>query len=834
LAVIKNMIVRVGADLSGLTSEFKKSSGATGSFAKQTEQALKNSALSLGSLKKSMAQGGKNEAIVSLTDRIRELEAEQKALKAAGFSWGYEGFEGNEKLLRDLKGELNDYIRSLKDTGESTEEVAEKTGKLGAAAQSTKSRLKDIASNVLSLSKRSKTSTAGLESLVRSIRRIGLVTAGLHLVKSIFGELGSIVRQYISQNEALQAQTTALKNSLGQALAPAINLVANALSAVMPYIVGVSNAIGSLITNLFGSGWTTVADSANAAAAAIGGAGGAQKEFNRQLAGFDEITKLNAESGGGGGGGGASSTTTTLEGKTPAWLSGLSEEIQTFAAEGNFFGIGEAIADSLNKGIDNLKLSPTSLGTKVGKWLKNALSAGFGFVSTFDWYGSAELIANNFSDALAELFPKYAEIKAKLAEYSRVSKNPHVNVDLRPSEAAAVTLYKQIKEKLAEYSRVSKNPRVNIDAQANLTTYRDQLKSKFIDFQARLTTWQDNLRNKLIDWIANVKTWRDNLKNKSTDFQARLTTWQDNLRNKLIDWIANVKTWRDNLKNKSTDFQVNLTSWKDSLNNKVVDFQSRLTTWKDALSGKVVDFQSRLTTWKDALSGKVVDFQSRLTTWKDALSGKVVDFQSRLTTWKDALSGKVVDFQSRLTSWKDSLQNKAIAFQSNLTTWKDSLGNKVLTFAANVVKGWTGSLVDKLGISSLTSKLNMILPKIGIDWGEVSALGKTFRYPKGFSIKWNATGAILNGAQLFGRVGNTFLGGGEAGREAILPLDRNTWWMDKIADRVALRVSGGGQSGEQNITVNLVVDGKILASTVVRHVNAQARATGRNPLAAYM
>ncbi len=114
-----------------------------------------------------------------------------------------------------------------------------------------------------------------------------------------------------------------------------------------------------------------------------------------------------------------------------------------------------------------------------------------------------------------------------------------------------------------------------------------------------------------------------------------------------------------------------------------------------------------------------------------------------------------------------------------------------------------------------------------------SKLGSlSVKYPK-FDIKWNATGAILDGAQLFGRVGNTLLGGGEAGREAVLPLDRNTGWMDKIADKVALRVTGG-QSDNQTITINLVVDGKILASTVVRNINAQAKATGKNPLAAYM
>ena len=37
----------------------------------------------------------------------------------------------------------------------------------------------------------------------------------------------------------------------------------------------------------------------------------------------------------------------------------------------------------------------------------------------------------------------------------------------------------------------------------------------------------------------------------------------------------------------------------------------------------------------------------------------------------------------------------------------------------------------------------------------------------GFNLTWNAKGGILDGAQIFGMLGNSFLGGGEAGKEAV-------------------------------------------------------------------
>ncbi len=39
-----------------------------------------------------------------------------------------------------------------------------------------------------------------------------------------------------------------------------------------------------------------------------------------------------------------------------------------------------------------------------------------------------------------------------------------------------------------------------------------------------------------------------------------------------------------------------------------------------------------------------------------------------------------------------------------------------------------------------------------------------------FTLKWNAEGGVLNKPTIFGAIGNTLLGGGEAGAEAIAPI----------------------------------------------------------------
>ena len=117
------------------------------------------------------------------------------------------------------------------------------------------------------------------------------------------------------------------------------------------------------------------------------------------------------------------------------------------------------------------------------------------------------------------------------------------------------------------------------------------------------------------------------------------------------------------------------------------------------------------------------------------------------------------------------------------------------------------------------------LPHLQIDWEPASnAIAKFFgvtAIPR-MSVQWFAKGGILDGAQLFGRMGSTLLGGGERGREAILPLDTNTGWMDVLAHRIAQTISTEG--GDVNATIKVVLDGEVLTTTVMKGLRSRARA----------
>ena len=87
-----------------------------------------------------------------------------------------------------------------------------------------------------------------------------------------------------------------------------------------------------------------------------------------------------------------------------------------------------------------------------------------------------------------------------------------------------------------------------------------------------------------------------------------------------------------------------------------------------------------------------------------------------------------------------------------------------------------------------------------------------------FSVDWYARGGVFDKPTLFTSGGR--LGGlGEAGAEAIVPLENNTQWLDKIADRLSDKLGGG-----RNIV--LQVDGKTFGQIRVDSINALTKQTG--------
>ena len=130
-------------------------------------------------------------------------------------------------------------------------------------------------------------------------------------------------------------------------------------------------------------------------------------------------------------------------------------------------------------------------------------------------------------------------------------------------------------------------------------------------------------------------------------------------------------------------------------------------------------------------------------------------------------SGSAVDWiKKKFNGFKDMLKSVKNTFGDI----KDAIADK-LEEARKKVSG----VIDKikgffpLKIGKIFS--NLKIPKISVSGGKAPfGIAGKGSLPS-FNVKWNAQGGVLDQPTIFGRMGETFLGGGEAGPEAIAPID---------------------------------------------------------------
>lgn len=145
----------------------------------------------------------------------------------------------------------------------------------------------------------------------------------------------------------------------------------------------------------------------------------------------------------------------------------------------------------------------------------------------------------------------------------------------------------------------------------------------------------------------------------------------------------------------------------------------------------------------------------------------------------------------------------------------------------NTIKGIfskVGSTIGNAVSGAFKSAINWVLEKaIGLINGFISAINlaiKVINLIPGVEIKKiaklevpkMATGGIVTSA--------TTAIIGEAGKEAVLPLENNTGWMDTLADRIASR-------NNTPSTIVLTLDGKALGQATIGAINNITRQTGK-------
>lgn len=247
----------------------------------------------------------------------------------------------------------------------------------------------------------------------------------------------------------------------------------------------------------------------------------------------------------------------------------------------------------------------------------------------------------------------------------------------------------------------------------------------------------------------------------------------------------------------------------------------------------------------NAVSSAVESVKEWFGKMKDAISEKVEDIKSKVSekfsqikeTMNNAVSAAKEYAKGKLSEMKDAYNEAGGGIKGVVAALSTGV-KSVFSDMFNVIDGLTGgklsAIRDKFGeiLGAARDKVKEIIDKIksffNFSWSlpklkmpHISITGKFSLSPPSvpkFSISWNAKGGVFDKPTIFG-YGGSLQGLGEAGAEAVVPLENNTEWLDKIADKLSARMGTGSR-------IVLQVDGKTFAETTIDSINALTRQTG--------
>ena len=238
----------------------------------------------------------------------------------------------------------------------------------------------------------------------------------------------------------------------------------------------------------------------------------------------------------------------------------------------------------------------------------------------------------------------------------------------------------------------------------------------------------------------------------------------------------------------------------------------------------------------DKIKAKVSEVWDSIKQKTKAAVDSVVNWFTQL---KDKAAAKVEEMKqavvNKFNEIKSSISEKISAardaVQSAFDRIKSIFTGKISIATFDEVKSGIKSKIDsardavKNAIDKIKSFFNFSwsLPKLKMP--SINITGKfslsPLSVPK-FSISWNEFGGVFDKPTLF-NYGGSLQGLGENGAEAVVPLENNLQWLDKLAGMLNERMGGGRP-------IVLQVDGKAFAEISVDSINQLTRQRGSLPL----
>lgn len=272
------------------------------------------------------------------------------------------------------------------------------------------------------------------------------------------------------------------------------------------------------------------------------------------------------------------------------------------------------------------------------------------------------------------------------------------------------------------------------------------------------------------------------------------------LKQKGSDIVTGIKNGYEAVKN--SEFLDKVGKLKDEAFNKIGDIKEKVTTkGKNIIDGlkngyqsiKESEFLSKISTIKDETFKKIGTMKEKITQkGKDVINGlkngysqiKESGFLNFVKNIKDETFSSIGNILKTIVpkgkdiiqGLKDGLDDKWPGLSSALSKLPEKIKNAIGSLK-EIGKKIMQGLAD--GIASIDIKL----PHITWDWKTIGAGDLSIKIPTNFGVKWYARGGLFDDPSI--------IGVGEAGREAVLPLE-NPRTMRMIAKSILNNMPSGG------------------------------------------
>lgn len=623
------------------------------------------------------------------------------------------------------------------------------------------------------------------------------------MVASIKSGIQNYAKYSDKFNESMSAFKTSLdnlKNSAGAAAMPIVNALLPGITALCDGLTRAANFANQLFSTLAGkTTWSKAVSQQKDYAKSLDKTAGAAKKTAGALASFDDLNilqKTDSESTGGG-------TSTEQVQYTEEKIPDSVKKIKEMLGESDWTELGSMIADKINKAMENIDWESIQqeaelIGTRIGTLIN-------GFVAEFDWNLLGKTVAEGINTALIFLntFLTTVDWTAIGSAFATGINGFVTNLDwnllgttIGNGFNMAIDSFYGFVSTL-DWSKLGTSLGESI--QSALTTIDWETLGKsvsdgfiglldFITEAIYAIDWKQ-LGNdvaavvKNIDWDGVSDALFEGIGAALGALAAFLQGLLEDAWNSVVDWWYDAayedgEFTMEGLLNGITEKLTDIGNWIDEH-----IFQPFMEGFRN-----VFGIHSPSMVMQE-MGGYIIDGL------KEGLLGIWEKVEWIITEFKEKLKEAFTNAKNNTISIFSSMKTKMVDIFKGMWSGMKNVINTII----NGIEFMVNRVVD--GINNMINALNRLSFDIP-DW--VPQLGgKSF----GLSIPTIPTVSIPRLANGGITTGSTLANIGEAGREAVLPLENNTGWMDDLASKLASKMPD--YSGAK--TVMLAVDGKEFA-----------------------